>query len=70
MRSERVNKITKKFIDKYSFQILGLARQTVLSYVLSLFLLSIFVIILMLRRRGINAIEVEVILLPLVIDAL
>jgi len=57
-------------MENYQFQIIGKARQTILSYSLTVFLISIFLILNLLRKRGLKAIEVEIVLLPLFIDSL
>ncbi len=67
---EKCAALQTKLLEKFSFQIMGRARQTVLSYAFHLFLLSIFLILLVLRKKGLDAIEVEIVLIPLVIDSL
>jgi hypothetical protein len=41
----------------------------VLSLVLTQVLTAIFVVLWMLRKKGVNAIEVEIVILPLIIDS-
>jgi len=57
-------------MERHASNILGQAKQSLLSYVLSLFLVAIFLILWMLRKKGVTAIEVELVLLPLIIDSL
>jgi hypothetical protein len=50
--------------------VVGQARQNVLSLVVTQVMAALFLILWMLRKKGINAIEVEIVLLPLIFDSL
>jgi hypothetical protein len=67
--ANNLKELQKRVIEKHSPGVLGHAKQNVLSLVLTQILTAIFVILWMLRKKGVNAIEVEIVLLPLIINS-
>jgi hypothetical protein len=65
-----MKELQKKVIEKHSLGLVGQAKQNVLSLVLSQIMTAIFVILWMLRKKGVDAIEVEIVFLPLIVDSL
>jgi len=68
-QANNLKELQKRVIEKHSPGVLGQAKQNVLSLVLTQVLTAIFVVLWMLRKKGVNAIEVEIVLLPLIIDS-
>jgi len=65
-----LKELQKKVVDKHSSGVMGHARQNVLSLVVTQVMTAIFAILWMLRKKGVDAIEAEIVLLPLIVDAL
>jgi hypothetical protein len=65
-----LKELQKKVVDKHSPGVMGHARQNVLSLVVTQVMTAIFAILWMLRKKGVDAIEAEIVLLPLIVDAL
>ena len=68
-QANNLKDLQKRVIEKHSPGVLGQAKQNVLSLVLTQILTAVFVVLWMLRKKGVNAIEVEIVLLPLIIDS-
>lgn len=60
----------KRLMDKYNFQLIAQSKQTVLSYLFTIFCLSVFLILHMYRKKGHDYIIVEFVFIPLGIDCL
>lgn len=60
----------RRLMEKYNFQLLAQAKQTVFAYLFTLICVSLFLMLQMFRKKGYEIIMVEIVVIPLIIESM